>query len=530
LALPALALGLTLPATAQNGTNYEVKSNGIDAVFLGVGAGATQVAGADGIGWWVDGCDLVGNSMTALGDHGYKQVTFGISACVLGPPPAIRLDFPLILVIEYDHFNLGNPAIFIRPTCLPGGIPAGVTTGGAVPFGLAPGTSANFLISGLPSGIGAPSSTVVIIPEQGLLNHTATATIIAAGSGNLMINSTGFCWVVTFTWLPTALLGVDHIDGWWYWMINSRNGNQYWGVSTDEMNLLQTRTVGSDAGVTALYTFVSSADYEFHDSTQTSSVNDSLHPGGHNGVGTYYTTALQPTCSTVAAVIPNGGFDMGRHLGWSFSGVGGSTDNPVTGLSNQNPAGAALPLPFGVTLGFTSWNNQDYPLLNNPPPVAGVDTGGTRVVWLQVAWHRVLRLPTLESTNPTAIGGFGVRVPCGVEFLGPDPWPQTVTISNLLTWAHDTCDATGDPAWPDPWGFPGGAFGIPPVVGTSNIHAPLPPLVFCIFGVKVMFCYGTIGTVGTTAPNAFFKPGFQGLTFNPGVASVGNSHCRIAYD
>jgi hypothetical protein len=525
LALSALTLGLTLPAAAQNGSNYLVNSNGLDAVFLGLGAGGTQVPGVDGIGYWVDGCDLTGNSTTALGGFGYKQVQFGLSQCVLGAPPAVGINFPAIVVIEFDNGNkTGNPYIFIRPTCLPGGIPVGITTGGVVPYGFAPNTSVNFLVTALPSGSGLPSSTLCIIPEQGLLTCTTTATLIAAASGNLPIASTGFCWVVTFTWLPSALLGLDKIDGWWYWLNNSVNGNQYWGMSTDECNLLQSRTIASDAGITALIAFFSNVDYENHNTIQGSSVNDSIAPAGANGAGTYYATTGGPTCTTLPSNIPNNGFDMGRHLGWSFSGTGGAI-NPNTGVSNQDPAGAALAYPFAQTLGFTSWNNQTYALLNNP---VAPSSGGNRILWLQVAWHKVLRVTSTEGSNPTALGSpvFNQRIPGGIEFLGPDPWPQTVTIDNLLTFAHNTCDATGDPAWPDPWGFGGGAFGIPPVVGTSAIHAPVVGLTFCIFGVKVMFSYGTIGTVN----NTFFAPGFSDLTFNPAVASVSNSAVRIAYD
>ena len=130
LAVGALALGLTTTAEAQNNTNWRAMSNGLDALYLGIGGGSGQVGGVDGIGTWVDGNMMRGNMLNGLGQFGYKQRTFFTSECVLGAPPAIALNFPAIVFIEYDGRNNNLPDVFTRPVCAPGGVPTGSTTGG----------------------------------------------------------------------------------------------------------------------------------------------------------------------------------------------------------------------------------------------------------------------------------------------------------------------------------------------------------------------------------------------------------------
>lgn len=510
----SLGLLLTVPVAAQNGENYHVMSNQLDVVYAGLGAGGTQVAGVDGIGTWLDGEEMVGNTLTALGDYGYKQAGFANSECVLGPPPAISLNFPMITVIEFNGRNAHNPDVFLTPLCTAGGAPVGITTGGFVPYGFAPATSFNFLLTGLPSGIGVPTSAVQLIPENGLLNTSATATIIAAAvNANLPIASTGFCWVVDFLWAPSALVSLDHVDGWWLWQTNSANGNQYWGGSNDEQNLYQSQTVATDGGASGLIAFFSSFDYEWHSKTQTPAVNTATAPTGSNGAGTYYGTNAAPPCSTVPSIVVNGGFNLGRHQGVSISGAGGAL-NPATGVSNQNPAGAALPIPGGATLGYVVWDNRLHPLLNGPPAGPG-GTGGTAVSWLQISDNALLQLKPTKANNPDVpLPPHQQRLPGGIEAIFGG-WPKPYTIPNLLTLRMDKCNATGSAIWPDPWGFPGGTFGIAPVVGVSAFVAPIGNLApVCAIGFPIVLEAGYIPTTTGTSR------GFGAFAFSTDLGTV----------
>lgn len=474
LAVSALAVGLSTAAPAQNATNWHTLSNGLDAVYLGIGGGSGQVGGADGIGNWVDGNDLRGNYVTGLGTFGYRQVSFFTSECVLGAPPALGLNFPAILFIEYAGRNNNLQDVFTRPTCV-GGIPVGTTTGGALPYGLSPGASANFFLTGLPSGVGLPSTAAILIPNNGLApaSNGGSATIIAAAGANLGITSTGFCWNVEFTWLPSALLSLDNIDGWWHWQTNSVNNNQYWAMSNDELNSFSSNTVGLAGGQTALQAFFGSFEYEWHSTSRDPTLNTALNPAGLNGAGPYYAGV------TAAPFNPNGGWDVGRHGGVSISGTGG-TLNPITGLGTQNPTGS----PAGgiPTYGYQSWDNEPF-------------TPGLRTVWHQVDWYGVFGVNLglfLPGANALVGPGTSQRLPVPVtSLINPGPgWPQAVTTAQWGLMFHT---ATAGHVETDPLGFPAGAFGVQGKWSTTN-HLPISGLSpVCAIGLPVVIDGGSTG-------------------------------------
>ncbi len=489
LALGAMGLGLSTAASAQNATNWHVLSNGLDALYLGIGGGSGQVPGADGIGSWIDGNDLKGNHITGFGQFGYRQVSFFTSECVLGAPPAIALNFPAIVFIEFDGRNQNRQDIFTRPNCVLG-IPSGTTTGGALPYGLSPGASANFLLTGLPSGVGLPSSTAILIPNNGLTTSTGSATIIAAASANLAIASTGFCWNVEFTWLPSALVSFDRVDGWWHWQTNSVNNNQYWAMSNDELNSYSSNTVGLAGGQTALQAFFASFEYEWHSTSFDPVTNTTLNPAGANGAGPYYApTGTTPTFN------PNGGWDAGRHGGVSLSGLGG-TLNPITGQGTQNPAGS--PLGGIPTYGYMVWDNDPF-------------TPGLRTIWHQVDWGGVLGVnPDLVAPAQDAlVGPPGTRLPVSISAVyNPGPgWPQAVSLGQFTLMFH-TAVAQPDT---DPLGFAAGSFGILGKWAATN-QLPIGGLSpVCAIGLPVAIEGGSIGV----------KSDLSDFEFDPSLRRMG---------
>lgn len=426
-----LALALEIPAQANG--NWHTLSNGMDAVYVGIGGGAGQVGGTDGIGSWIDGNELRGNHVTPLGEFGYRQVSFFTSECVLGAPPAISLNYPLIVFFEYANRNNNRQDVFTRPSCAAGGLPLGTTSGGALPYGLSPGASASFFLLPVSSATGSPSMAKIMIPNNGLLptSNGGTATIIAAASADLSIASTGFCWTVQFTWLPSALLSMDHVDGWWFWQVNSIHNNQYWAMSTDELNAYSSNTVAVTGGGTALATFFGSTEYEWHSISRDPTLNTALNPAGFHGGGSY------DSATTTAPINPNGGWDVGRHGAVSLSGLGGAI-NPHTGLGTQNPSAT----PFGgvPTLGYMSWDNAV--------------PSGLRVVWHQIDWGGVLGIAPDSGLLPDVlVGPSGTRLPISnTSVLMPGPgWPQAATTAQWSLMLHT---AVGGHAEPDPLGYP----------------------------------------------------------------------------
>jgi hypothetical protein len=489
LAVGALAVGLTTAASAQNGTNFHVLSNGMDAVYLNIGGGSGQTGGADGLGNWIDGNDLRGNYVTALGEFGYRQTTFFTSQCVLGAPPAVALDFPGILFIEFDGRNPNDQDIFTRPACT-AGIPNGTTTGGFLPYGLSPGASTNFFLAGLPTGAGLPSTAAILLPNNGLApaSNGGTATLIAAAGASLPIASTGFCWVVMFTWAPSALVGLDNIDGWWHWNINSVNNNQYWGISNDELNSFSSNTVGLSGNQTQLDAFFASFEYEWQATTRDPSMNTALNPAGINGTGPYY------VADNNGGINFNGGWDLGRHGGVSISGTGG-TLNPITGNGTQDPAGTPS---GGVTAyGYHSWDNF--------PAVPSL-----RTVWHQVDWAGVLGVDP-ESLGPgydALVGPPGQRLPVGVSSLvNPGAgWPQAVSIGQFTLMFHTPNTAHAET---DPVGFPAGSFGVGGQWAATNM-LPIGGLAPTCQAVPVAVQYGSVAV----------KSDLSDFEFDPAVDRV----------
>lgn len=416
LALSALTVGLAGSVSAQNGTNFHVMSNGADVIYGSIGAGGSSIGGADGIGHWMDGNSLRGNQITLLGDYGYRQQGWLTSQCVLGPPiVGLAIKFPLITIIEFDGTNANDQDVFTRLGCAPGsgGALAGVTTAGFLPYGAPAGTSASFLLSGLPSGLGLPSSTTILIPNGGLVpsSNGGTATIIAAAqvAEGLPIASTGFCWIVSFGWLPSALVSADNIDGWWEWLTSSPDNNQYWNMSNDELNVFSSNTVATAAGVTGAFNFFGTLEYEFYSKTVDPSMNEVLAPVGFQGTGPYYTS---PTIGGV-----NAGGDMGQHGGVSLGSAGGAS-NPVTGLPAQDLGLSGALSSFG----WASWNNDTRltPIPGSFPH--GLGAGGLRPVRRPAAdcWHHGHRR-SLDRHASWFRHPRGRRVAPGLHPPLPDP-------------------------------------------------------------------------------------------------------------
>lgn len=480
----ALALGLSAtPALAQNGTNFNVLSNNFDVIYGGIGAGGAQVAGVDGFGVWVSGERIRGNTLTTLGDFGYREANWRESLCVLGAPiPTLGLDFPVILTVEMDGVNPYGPGnVFSYPVCgTAGPFPLG-TTAGFVPYGTAAGSSASFLLSGVPSAIGLPSATTVLLPNNGLLpsSNGGTATIIAAASSKIPIPSTGFCWVVQFGWAPSALATLDDINGIWTWRTNGVDGNQYWGLSNDEGNIFQSNTVFTDGGLTALFAFFGNLDYEYHSASVNPATNAATAPVGANGTGVYYATGAGVPNSGTSL---NGGFDLGRKTGVSLNGTGGGA-NPVTGLGNQDPAGSPTP-GLVPTLGFTTWNNA-------------TSSAGFHLTWVQVNNELTFGLDPAGNADATFVFG-NVRTPVSISQI-PGPFPQPITNLFFGFFIHAVGDQTGNSSWLDPNAFAGGTFGVPPTVG-SSIHLPtVGPPAACI-GFPIGLSAGTSQLGGPAGP------------------------------
>lgn len=489
LSLGALAAALTLGSvSAQNGTNYDVLSNSFDVAFIGVGAGGTQTA-ADGILTHIPGENLKGSHVVAFsGTFGYRNPQFREVMCVFnfapGGPAVTALRFPALIFVEMDGTNGNVPPVFTNPHCSNNGAGAQfpLGTSGAVPYGLAAGTTANFALYLNPTAFGTAPG-VFVLPNNGA---GQTATLIAAASANLPISSTGFCWAVQFTWNPSALASLDDVDSWEHYLQNSHDGNQYWGMSNDELNIWQSQSVLLDAGATALAAFPANIDYGLLMSTVEPTTKASLAPVGANAAGVYYAQTVNVVKENGAAALnPNGGFDVGRGSQvLSLSGKSGVA-NPTTLLGNQDPT-AALKVP---TLGFATWDN------------GGDHNGSVRLGWVSV--DTLGLLGGNPDTDAGVINGpFGVRLP--VVSAG---FPQGITFLCFTLFGTKTSGTT----WPDPDGFPPGTFGVQATASASN-QFPTSGLKTCpaVVAIPVNVTYGSSGR----------KDGPGALTFNPAIADT----------
>lgn len=500
----ALAAGLTLTSVmAQNGTNYHVLVNTTETIFLGIGAGGTQTA-ADGLMTAIPGEDLKGSHTVAFsGDFGYRNPQWREMLCVLNNPPSgpLAIKFAGIVFVEMDGLNGNVPAIFKNPACAAPSFPLGGTAG-FIQYGTGPGSTASFLLSLLPSGSGLPSSTVVLLPNNGLVPSSSggTATLIAAAAQDLPIGSTGLCWGVQFTWIPSALASLDDVDGWVHYVVNSPDGNQYWLMSDDELNIWQSWSVGLDAGATATLGFFANDDYGLLMSTVEPSTSASLAPTGNLAAGVYYAQTENVINEFGApALNPNGGFDVGRGShALSLKGHAG-VPNPTTGLGNQEPTlTGAL-----ASLGMVTWDN------------GGDFNGSVRLPWLSIDTAGLLGLN--PATDPGIVKPFfGVRLPVvSAGFVQP--------ISSLCWNLFGTKTKTATSGWPDPEGFASGQFGVA-AIAAASAQFPTGSLTVCnvpgILGVPVNLTYGTTGR----------KDGPGGLTFNPNIADLSGSRELFLFD
>jgi hypothetical protein len=396
----------------------------------------------------------------------------------------------------------GNkPLVFTNPACVPGGPQFPIGASGAVPYGTVPGSSAQFVLLGLPSGIpGIPTTTLTLMPNNGLVGtgSNGTATLIAAASASLPIASSGFCWAVQFTWNPSSLASLDDVDSWEHYLQNSADGNQYWGISDYELNIWQSSTVILDGGATALFGLPANPDYGLTSSTVEPTTKASLAPVGANAAGVYYAqTANVVKENGTPAINLNGGFDVGRGSEvLSLSGTKGVA-NPGTLLGNQDPTAAGKT----PTIGFATWDN------------GGDNNGSVRLGWLSVDLMALSPSPVTPSADVGVIKPFfGIRIPVVSAGL-------LQGITNLCFGLFGT--VTSGTAWPDPDGFPPGAFNTQATAAASN-QFPTVGLTVCpvVIALPVNITYGTSGR----------KDGPGGLTYNPAIADTSGMRELFLFD
>jgi hypothetical protein len=479
-------------AEAQNGSNYHILTNGMDVMYLGVGAGGTQTK-QDGLGTWIAGEDLKGSHLLgSTGDFGQRLVGLREQACVMHDPVGgglLAIKFRGLILLELDGLNAHAQAVFTNPTCpVPGpSFPLGAN--GFVPYGTPPGASVSFFTAGVPSSFGFTFSAGLVVPNNGYQPSGLNGTISLVGAFpdiTIPIPSDGFCWGVQFSFIPSGLGLHDDIDGLWHYLINSDDGNQYWGFSDDELNLWQSNSVASDNDLTSIQYFPANADYELLLLTAQPSTMATLAPVGRHLAGAYYTQTEGVHNEFGVELNPNGGFDVGRgSAAISLSGTAGVA-NPVTGLGNQNPDNNPGKVP---TLGFLTWDN------------GGDQDGSVRFTWVSVdLLGQSGRNPAVDP-GLTQLGGT-IRMP--VVSAG---FPQVVTRDCSKVYGHVT-----QVGFPDPGGYPAGSFGVSSVAGASwQIPVGTAPP-FCM-GLPLNVTYGTSGMTGVLG-----APGSQ--TFDPSVADT----------
>jgi hypothetical protein len=493
----AIALGSMGVVSAQNGTNYHVLNNNGDAAFIGIGAGGTQTP-TDGIGTFVAGEDARGSLQVNFGgtlgiQFSYRNTAFRENVCVFSPglvSGVVQLEFDGIYFVELDGLQPNNNVVFLRPVC---------TTPIAASFlayGLGPSSTVSF-VAALSSALGP--TQVVLLPDNGLVAGSGTATLVGGGTGTLGPVASG-CYVVQFTWTASALPFLDTIDGIWHYAVNSADENQYWIMSDDEMNLTRSNTVMLDGGATAVAQFFSVIDYDTHYATLEAGTLAILANHGIEQNGPYYAQTENMT----GGGGPNFGFDAGRgSRAISFSGLGGvKVPAGLGGLGNgaQDPAygGGAV-----KTLGFATWDNKPN------SSVAGEGSG--RITWVSIDLAQIAGLgPQGTPGNPNITKGGGtVRIPVvGTGFIQP------TTSLALSIFTHTTKAATS--GWPDPDGITSGAFGVPAIAGGSiqfNV-GPFVAKVPCNGSLPVNLTYGTTGLNHSPPP---------ALTWDPSVADISGS-------
>ncbi len=439
---------------AQNGSNYHVLNNDYDVTYIGVGAGGQQGA-QDGLGTWIPGESINGGTLGARGLPTYKQAKWLETVCIygFGGNPTGAIQFPLITLTELNRapFPTTYDPVVFTPFADPGGLcfPLG-NSAGFVPYGAPGGSSAAFVLGALPA---ACATGTVLLPNEALISSGfgGYATQLGCAAGiRLPIASTGFCWGVSFSWLPSATSSLAFpTGGWWRYVRNGSDGNQYWALSNDELNAWQSHTVASDGGQAAVQTFLANVESAYLSATIDPFTNVALHPAGVNASGPYYlqTENIGDANGTPGAN-PNGGFDLGGHQTFSLKGLCG-VPNPTTFVGNQDPAGVGGLNPNGspMTPAFGVWTFDNNPWPTSAP---GGGAGSKRATW--VTWNSDATFNTdPNQTGWVYLANGSVKVPSPVPVTLPT-WPQplTLTLLTLLTHEVDLCPS----GCPLPGGFP----------------------------------------------------------------------------
>jgi len=472
--------------------NSHVLANSGDVLYLG--AGGTWVPGEDGVGYWLDGEEMRGNTLTTLGDFGYKQYGWRESPCVLGGPIAgLGIKFPILLFMEYDglHPYDQNTGVWNNAACpvassLPAGTCFPIGGSGGLPYGPT-GASANFLLLGFGSGFSPfMQAQEILVPNNGLQGTSSAGTLTPlalASDVALGIGSTGLCWMVTFNWVPSAVPALDDIDGWYKWTTSSPDNNQYYVFSDDEQNIWQSNTVAG--GPLGLFAFLGNVEIEAWHSVTTPTTNYALAPNGLNATAPYAAMGGLPFNGLGPEYPPflgfpagglnlNAGWNLGRHGGISMSGVGGAMTESGFGGQDPTPGGFAnVP-----AIGFVTWNG-------GPATYATGDVGDPRshVTWVQT-WFDSL-FAGANPFPPSAAGdpgdpanapdflvgqGGGNRFPLTAqEFIGHIFPDSDVAFFSPIFLTPVQDQAT---VWLDPYGFGAGAGGTSTVIG-SSVHVPV---------------------------------------------------------
>jgi hypothetical protein len=480
-------------ASAQNGTNYHILTNGPDAILVGVGAGGGQTAN-DGLGTWIAGEDLKGSHMTYLGDFGFRMPRFHEAVCLVGPQPigGYVVKFPALAFLEFDGLNGNAPPIFTNPACTVPSFPLGAS--GIIPYGTGPASSASFLLGTLLIPSGSPGTTI-LLPENGLIGGAGgTVQVVGAITDfTLSVATFAACYDVSFTWLPSALPLADDIDGLWHYVTNSPDGNQYWLMSTDEMNIWQSYSVLLDQGGTTTVGFTPNVDYALVIGSRDPTTIATLAPRGLNLSGAYYGQTANVGDEFGASINPNLGFDAGRgSSAISFSGLAG-VPNPNTNVGNQDPSASPGTV---TTLGFATMDN------------GGDHNGSVRLTWLAIDFLG------LAGGNPATDPGIvvnGLRVPSvSSGFLQP------IGSLGFTLFGHVT-----QFGWPGPHGPSGGIPG--PHIGGASHQIPVGLLPAACIGTAFNITYGSSGRLGNLgAPGA--------LTWNPDIADVSGTRQLFLFD
>jgi len=483
----AIALGVIAARGSAQGFNYYVLTNGFDAMYLGVGAGGNQLA-ENGLGTWIAGEDLRGSHLTQTGDFGFRINGYREVVCLTQAPWVV--EFRGTVFVELNGLNGNSQQIFTSPACTTPSFPLG-NANGIIPYGMVPGSLTSFLMASPPSGTLPPGSTI-LLPDNGLSLGTGTADIVFSTQDIAIPVPPGpDCYVMQFTVFPSTEL-LDDIDGLWHYVLNSDNDNQYWALSTNEMNIWQSNTVGTDGPLDQLIVFPPNVDYDLLLATPEPVTVATLAPRGLGGGGAYYAQVENVRNQNGVSLNPNGGFDVGRgSAAISFSGTAG-VPNFISGFGNQNQANAPGTV---TTVGFATWDN------------GGDGNGSVRLTWISYDFAGLFHQNPDLDPGKTKLGG-AIRLPVvSPGFLQP------ITQSMFNLFQHVTSVAPS--GWPDPQGLPTGAFAVPAVAGASW-QIPVGPQPSACIGMAFNFTYGTSGRLGGVGTAGH-------LTFNPSIADISGS-------